>query len=66
MCIFNNVEYLDKEQSYKNSTIEVIMNLSDLCNAINKILDNCNISCNSYFKIVLYWTGLGLNKHLLL
>ena len=54
MCISNNVEYLDKEQSYKYSTVKV-MNLCDLCNAITKILDNCNISCNSYFKIVLYW-----------
>ena len=39
ICIFNNVEYLDKEQSYKNSNKEVIIivDLSDLCNAMKKV-----------------------------
>ena len=40
ICISNKVEYLEKEESYKNSTKEVsnIVILSDLCNALQKML----------------------------
>ncbi len=42
-CVLsNNVEYLEKEGSYKNSTKEVmyIVILSDLFNAIKKVRPN--------------------------
>ena len=49
ICISNNGEYLDKEQSYKNSTSKRnhIVILIDLCNAIKKIF------CNWRFKVYL-------------
>ena len=34
ICISNKVEFLDKEQSYKNSTKEVIVILSELCGGV--------------------------------
>ncbi len=48
ICISNEVEYLEKEASYKNSTKEVIVILSDLCNEIKKTLDK--ISLHRHFK----------------
>ena len=41
ICISNKAEYFEKEQSYKNSTKKVMLNVisSDLCNLTKKILD---------------------------
>ncbi len=50
ICISNNVEYLEKEEIYKNSTKEVtIVILSDFCNAIKKGFDK--ISLHRHFKV---------------
>ena len=38
-CTSNKVEYLEKEESYKNSIKEVIVILNNLLNAMNKYLD---------------------------
>ena len=50
ICISNNIEYLDKKESQKfyQSQISYIVNLSDLCNAIKKILGK--MSCYRHFK----------------
>ena len=51
ICIPNKAEYLDiKERSYKNSTKEIIVISSDLCNATKKILDIYIFSFHSHFK----------------
>ena len=46
ICILNNIEYLHKEQSYKNSNKEmiIIVYLSDLCNAMKKVTEQNFIS----------------------
>ena len=48
VCIPNNVEYLNMEKLQKCYQKSCTMNLSDLCNAIQKILNN--ISCHRHFK----------------
>ena len=40
ICMSNNVEYLEKEASYKNSPRGYIVILRDLCNAIKKVRQN--------------------------
>ena len=50
ICLSNKVEYLDKEHSYKilPKKLYSFVNLSDLCNVIEKILDT--ILCHKHFK----------------
>ena len=54
ICISNKAEYLDKEESYDNSTKEVILSiLTCPCNAIFIALDK--ISLHKYFKLKYIW-----------
>ena len=47
-CMSNNVSYLYEEQCFKTLLKNYIVILTDLCNAIKKILDN--ISCRRYLN----------------
>ena len=51
ICISNKVEYLDKENRHKNATKDrsYIVNSSDFCNVLKKILDK--FTCHTNIKI---------------